>query len=121
MVAPTSHNEERRAYPDFASRHAETQYRAPLAELYATWLRFNNDFIAARLLEPHLAFGRTALPSLRHCEPTTGYGGQLRITVNQGLVIDPNRDWVLNRWPPPGLLPFAEDLLLRFTLRQHVL
>ena len=121
MITPVSHDEERRAYADFASRHGEAQYRAPLAELYATWLGFSNEYFAGRLLEPHLAFGRTAPRSLGHCQQTTGYGGRLQITFNDGLVIAPNRDWVINPWPAPGLQRFVEDLLLRFTVRQHVL
>jgi hypothetical protein len=86
MIAPASHDEERRAYANFARQHGEAQYRAPLAELYSKWDRFNNGFFAGRLLEPHLAFGRTAPRSLGHCEQTTGYGGQLQITLNDGLM-----------------------------------
>jgi hypothetical protein len=121
MIAPVSHEEERRASANFASRHGEARYRAPLAELYATWLRFNNEFFAGRLLEPHLAFGRTAPRSLGHCAQTTDYGGKLLITINDGLVIAPNPGWVLNPWPAPGLRRFVGDLLLRFTVRQFVL
>jgi hypothetical protein len=120
-VSPQSHDEERRAYADFASRHAEPEYRAPLAELYAAWRRFNKEFFGGGLQEPHLAFGQTAPRSLGHCEPTTDYGGRLQIAINDGLVIDPNPDWVLNPWPAEGTRRFVEDLLLRFTVRQHVL
>jgi hypothetical protein len=121
MITPARHDEERRAYAEFASRHGEAQYRAPLAELYSQWLRFNNQYFAGRLLEPHLAFWRTAPRSLGHCERTTGYGGRLQITLNDRLAIAPNPDWVINPWPAPGLRRFVEDLLLRFTVRQYVL
>jgi hypothetical protein len=120
-TTPASHDEERHAYADFASRHGEAQYRAPLAALYSDWDRFNKDFFAGRLLEPHLAFGRTAPRSLGHCELTTGYGGKLQITINDGLVIAPHREWVASPWPAEGLRRFVADLLLRFTVRQFVM
>src|SRR5262245_27111661 len=115
------HLQERRAHALFASEHAESEYRPTLAGLHAAWRGFNTTYFDARLVEPHIALGRTAPRSLGHCEPTTGYGGRLQIAINEGLVIRPNRDWVRKSWPAEGLRRFVVDLLLRFTVRQHVL
>jgi hypothetical protein len=116
-----AHADERLAQADFASRYSEAKYRGPLAELHATWRRYNAQHFSDRLLAPHLAFGRTAPRSLGHSEKTTGYGGNIQITINDGLVIAPNPDWVINTWPAEGLQRFVEDLLLRYTVRQYVL
>jgi hypothetical protein len=120
-IVPNSHPDERRAYADFASRYGEAPYRRPLAELYSDWNRFNNEFFSRQLLVPHLAFGRTAPRSLGHCERTTGYGGQLQITVNESLVIVPNPGWIINPWPAEGSQRFVKDLLLQLAVRQYVL
>jgi hypothetical protein len=121
MATRVSHQEERQAYAEFARAHAEEDYRTRLAELYAAWRQFNDGFFRGRLLEPHLALDRTAPRSLGHCAPTTGYGGQVQITLNAGLVFGSNRDWVVRPWPTAqGTKRFLDDLLLRLTVRQFV-
>jgi hypothetical protein len=121
MATPMSHEEERQAYAEFASLHAEDDYRTRLAELYASWRDFNDRFFEVRLLEPHLTIGRTAPRSLGHCAKTTDYGGKVAVTLNAGLVFGTNRDWVIHRWPPAeGTRRFIENLLLRLTVRQFI-
>src|SRR6266545_1209704 len=121
MNTRVTHEDERQAYPQFASLHAEEAYRTRLAELYATWREFNREYFGGRLFEPHLAIGRTAPRSLGHTTRTTDYGGQVQTTLNAGLVFGTNRDWVVRPWPPaPGTGRFIEDLLLRLTVRQFV-
>src|SRR4051812_23756431 len=69
-----SHEAERLAYAEFACGGAEADYRARLAEFYESWHRANADFFGGRLVEPHMAIGRTAPRSLGHCTKTTDYG-----------------------------------------------
>jgi hypothetical protein len=114
------HERERRAYADFASRHAEPVYREPLAELYPTWRGFNTEYFGARLVEPHLDLDRTASRSLGHFAPVTGYGGHARITFNAGLVLGTNAELVVNPLPADGTRRFIDDLLLRFSAQQYV-
>jgi hypothetical protein len=122
MPVPASHEEERHSYTEFACQHGLQGYRRRLADLYASWHRFNNDWFGGRLLEPHLTLDRTAPRSLGHCTTTTGYGGKVQLTLNDGLVFGTNRDWVVRPWPPAsGTGRFVEDLLLRLTTQQFVM
>jgi hypothetical protein len=127
MTWPVSHKEERRAYAEFASHHAEEEYRRLLAELYSTWSSFNHDYFDGKLTAPHLAIGRTAPRSLGHCSSTTDYGGKVAIVLNDGLVFGTNRNFVVRPWMPAagtraqGTERFIGDLLLRLTVRQYVL
>jgi hypothetical protein len=122
LTAPTTHTDERAAYATFASLYAEEEYRARLAELYATWREFNDDFFNGELVEPHLVLGRTASRCLGHCSATTGYGARCEITLAGPLVFGTNTDWVIRPWPhAAGTKQFIDDLLLRLTVRQFVL
>jgi hypothetical protein len=122
MTTPATHEQERRAYAAFASGVSEEGYRARLAALYGAWRRFNAEHFGGRLLEPHLALGRTAPRSLGHCARTTDYGGRVQIALNAGLVFGTNAGWVARPWPPAeGTRRFVEDLLLRLAVRQFAL
>jgi hypothetical protein len=122
MTTPASHEEERQAHAEFASRHAEEAYRWRPAELYAAWREINAEFFSGQLRIPHLALGRTAARSLGHCSATTDYGGTIQITLHADLVFGHNADWVVHPWPPArGTCRFILDLLLRQTVRQYAL
>jgi hypothetical protein len=127
MSTRSTHQEERRAYADFASSHAEEDFRSRLDVLYTAWRRFNEHYFDKRLVEPHLAIGRTAPRSLAHCAETTEYGGHLHVVLNAGLVFGTNPAFVVNPWrpeddhPASGTQAFIEDLLLRLTVKQAVL
>src|SRR5262245_35315139 len=122
MITPVSHEEERQAYAEFASRHAEERYSTLLAELYTTWQEYNDQFFDGQLAKPHLAIGRTAPCSLGHCSRTTDYGGRLQIVFNAGLLFGTKPDWVVRPWPSAeGTKRFIDDLLLRLVVRQYVL
>jgi len=71
MSTRVSHQEERRAYAEFALVHAEPDCRQRLAALYAAWRGFNREFFRGGLLDPHLTLGRTASRSLGHCTRLT--------------------------------------------------
>jgi hypothetical protein len=127
MMSPVSHQQERRAYAEFASRHAEEEYRRLLAELYDAWREFNDEYFGGGLTEPHLALGRTAPRCLGHCARTTDYGGRVQIVLNAGLVFGTNRELIIRPWmakdgtTAQGAERFIRDLVLRLTVRQYVL
>lgn len=127
MATRTTHDEERLAYADFAILHSDEIYRTRLAELYASWGEFNEEFFAGeghptgRLRVPHLAIGRSAPRSLGHCSGTTDYGGKVQLTLNAGLVFGTNLEWVVSPLPAVGTRRFINDLLLRLAVRQYVL
>src|SRR5262245_15379671 len=129
MVEPTPHDRERQSHAQYAEQHSDPQYQVRERPLHEAWRRFNREYFGARLKPPHIGFGRTAHRSLAHCVAATGYGGKLEMTLNPGLVFGTNREWVLNGWPaatlasPPaqGTWRVIEDLLLRLTVRQHVI
>jgi hypothetical protein len=113
--------QERHDYALFVSQHAVEDYRSPLAELYARWRGFNQQFFGGQMVEPHLVLGRTAPRSLGQCSRTTGYGGMVQISFNARLVFGTNKEWVVQPWPAEGARRFLEDLLLRLTVRQLIL
>jgi hypothetical protein len=120
-AASQAHDQERRNYSSFATRHAEELYRERMRELYTTWAEWNREYFGGNLVEPHLAFGRTAQRCLGHCARVTDYRARVQITLNAGLVFGSNRDWVVRPWPAEGTRRFIVDLLLRFSVRQYVL
>jgi hypothetical protein len=122
MPAPASHDEERHSYTEFACQHGLPAYRWRLADLYVARHRFNETYCGGRLLAPHLSLDRTAPRSFGHCATTTGYGGKIQLTLNDGLVFGTKRDWVVRPWPPAqGTGRFIEDMLLRLTVRHFVM
>jgi hypothetical protein len=133
MAGRMTHEQERQSYADFATFGAEAEYRELLAALYTTWQHFNEWYFEERLVEPHLAIGRTAPRALGHCAKTTDYGGKLQIVLNAGLVFGNNRQLVVHPWAParqhePGDGPtgqgtksFIDDLLLRLSVQQYVI
>ncbi len=121
MSTLISHKQERRQYAEFAARYSEEEYRERLADAYHMWSEFNERYYGGRLVEPHLAFGRTASRSLGHCTATTDYGGQVQIVLNAGLVLEANEEWIRRRWPAEGTRRFVHDLLLRFTVAQYLM
>lgn len=120
-MTTAAHMNERRGYTDFATRLADESYRSLMADLYDSWRNSNRELFDGKLVEPHLAFGRTAPRSLGHCAATTGYGGRLEITLSEALVFGTNRDWTVRPWPAEGTRSCIEDLLLRLTVRQYCL
>jgi hypothetical protein len=127
MATPVTHAQERETYAAFARQHGEEKYRRLLAELYAAWDHFNQEFFRGELPQPHLAIGRTAPRCLGHCSRNTDYGGKIQIALNGGLVFGTNLELVVQPWLPAeggcgeGTRAFLDDLLLRFIVQQYVL
>jgi hypothetical protein len=119
--ATTRQAQERRDFADFATRHSEQCHRPVLDSLYAVYRRFNPEFCGGRLTEAHIYLGRTAPRSLSHCSAYAGHGAAWEITVNRGLTLEPNPEWVLRPWPAYGLVRFVHGLVWKQAARQYVL
>jgi hypothetical protein len=116
-----AHQQERHDYALFASEHSEEDYRLRLARLYASWRRYNQEFFAGQMVEPHLVLGWTAPRSLGRCSRTTGYGARVQISLNDRLAFGSKPEWVVQPWPAEGIGRFLDDLLMRLTVRQFLL
>src|SRR5947209_6452326 len=129
MAGITRQDAERLNHRAFVISDAEPGYRERQARLHGCWGRWNAEYFGGRLVPPHIVFDRTAPTGLVDCDRVTGSGARLQITLNEGLVFGTNRAWVVHAWPPArpddppaeGTGRLIEDLLLRATVRQHVI
>lgn len=110
--------EERRRFVDFASHHANPGHRAVLADLYRFWWKANRQHFEIRLIEPHITLGVTGPRVLGFCSPTTDWGSDLQITLNEKLVFGGHRV-TINPWPAEGLRKFVLDVLLHEMIHQY--
>jgi len=112
--------DERSANVRFVCADAASQYRVPLTRLHGYWPEFNRDYFDGLLVTPHLSIGRTSPRRNSQCRRTTNYGGQIDITLNEGVVFGTSPA-VRRGSPSAGYLRYERDLLLAETVKQFVL
>jgi hypothetical protein len=111
---------ERAANVRFGCTHAAPRFREALIRLHRCYAEINRDHFDGRLVTPHLSIGRTSPRRNSQCRRTTNYGGQIDITLSEGVVFGTS-PMILRPSPSAGYLRYERDLLLGETAKQRVL
>lgn len=121
MTARITDDQERKLHKDFVFISADTAHRERLVPLHRRHEQWNSRFFGGRLKPPHLGLGMPPARSLAACRPGTDYGGKVQMTLHERLAFGTDPEWLVRPWPAVGVCRLIEDLLLRLTVRQHVI
>jgi hypothetical protein len=120
MTARITDDQERQVHRDYVFGGADDAHRERLVPLHRRHEAWSARFFGGRLKPPHLGFGMPPARSLAVCHAATDYGGKVQMTLHERLGFGADPEWLVRPWPAEGVRRLVEDLLLRLTVRQHV-
>lgn len=123
MAAPITPEAERKYTAEYAATSSDPEFREQQAHLHRQHDEINERFFGGQLLPAHICFSRSGGRSLSRSWPTTESGARMQISISAHLVAKriTRPEWIVHPWPATGTVRFAEECLLKETVRQYVL